>query len=314
MPLCTTLERTEPTMATLTSPSTRHSNLHAVKSNAPRLALVLGSGGVRSIAALGMVEVLEREGIKPDLLVGCSAGAVFGALIAAGHSANEAVRVATALWSADVSRQKRWRAIPQMLCPRLLKFDADFSLRSDHVVMQRLEQAFGDVRIDDLRTPLRVTTTDAATGARVVLKHGSLVHALRASIALPFMFSPTHVDGRRLVDGFVSDPLPVGAAADARCVVALGFESPMPQRINGPSRLLAQVTSGLVNNLMHARLAEAAASGVRLLSIVPHLERRVGLFDTQAMPYLVEVGRRTAEAQLPAIMALLQEESQLAAA
>lgn len=280
----------------------------------PRFAIVLGSGGVRSIAALGMVEVLQREGLAPDLIVGCSAGAMFGALIAAGHSADEAVRVATTLWSADVTRKRRWLAVPQMLWPRLTRFDADFALRDDSPVMQRLEQAFGDVHIEDLRIALRVTATDAATGDRVVLRQGSLVQALRASIALPFMFAPVLMDGRRLVDGFVSDPLPVSAAADAQAVLALGFESPMPRRIDGPTRLLAQVTSALTNNLMQARLAHAGEGGMRLLSIVPRLERRVGLFDTQAMPYLVDAGRRATEAHLPAIRALLHRAPQLAVA
>jgi NTE family protein len=279
-----------------------------------RFAVVLGSGGVRSIAALGMVEVLAREGLMPDLVVGCSAGAMFGALIAAGHDANEAVRIATTLWSAEVTRKRRWLAVPQMLWPRLGRFDADFALRDDAPVMQRLEQAFGDVRIEDLRLPLRVTTTDAGTGQRVVLREGSLVQALRASIALPFMFAPVHIDGRRLIDGFVADPLPVSAAADAYSVVALGFESPMPQRIDGPSRMLAQVTSALTNNLMQARLAEANTCGTRLLSIVPRLERRVGLFDTQAMPYLVDAGRRATEAMLPAVRALLNRAPRLAVA
>jgi NTE family protein len=279
-----------------------------------RFAVVLGSGGVRSIAALGMVEVLAREGLMPDLVVGCSAGAMFGALIAAGHDANEAVRIATTLWSAEVTRKRRWRAVPQMLWPRLGRFDADFALRDDAPVMQRLEQAFGDVRIEDLRLPLRVTTTDAGTGQRVVLREGSLVQALRASIALPFMFSPVHIDGRRLIDGFVADPLPVSAAADAHSVLALGFESPMPQRIDGPSRMLAQVTSALTNNLMQARLAEANTCGTRLLSIVPRLERRVGLFDTEAMPYLVDAGRRATEAMLPAVRALLNRAPRLAVA
>jgi NTE family protein len=280
----------------------------------PRFAIVLGSGGVRSIAALGMVEVLQREGLAPDLIVGCSAGAMFGALIAAGHSADEAVRVATTLWSADVTRKRRWLAVPQMLWPRLTRFDADFALRDDSPVMQRLEQAFGDVHIEDLRIALRVTATDAASGERVVLRRGSLVQALRASIALPFMFAPVLMDGRRLVDGFVSDPLPVSAASDAQAVLALGFESPMPRRIDGPTRLLAQVTSALTNNLMQARLAHAGEGGMRLLSIVPRLERRVGLFDTQAMPYLVDAGRRATEAHLPAIRALLHRAPQLAVA
>ncbi len=279
-----------------------------------RFAIVLGSGGVRSIAALGMVEVLVREGLRPDLVVGCSAGAMFGALIAAGHDADEAVRIATTLWSADVTRQRRWRAIPQMLWPRLGGFSADFALRDDRLVMQRLHQAFGDLQIESLGVALRVTTTDAGTGERVVLRSGSLVQALRASIALPFMFKPVHIGGRRLIDGFVTDPLPVSAAADAHTVLALGFESPMPQRVDGPSRLLAQVTSALTNNLMQARLAEASGGGTRLLSLVPRLERRVGLFDTAAMPYLVDAGRRATEAALPAIHALLHGPAARAAA
>ena len=281
---------------------------------APRFAIVLGSGGVRCIAALGMVEVLTREGLTPDLVVGCSAGALFGALIAAGHDAAEAVRMATRLWSAEITGKRRWRAIPQMLWPRLGRFSADFALRDDRLIMQRLDQAFGDVRFEDLRVPLRVTATDAANGAAVVLRQGKLVEALRASIALPFMFSPVHIDGRRLIDGFVSDPLPVSAAADAHCIVALGFESPMPRRIDGPSRLLAQLSSALTNNLMQARLGQAGTSGANLLSIVPQLERRVGLFDTHAMPYLVDAGRRATEAALPAIRALLRQAPQRAQA
>lgn len=279
-----------------------------------RFALVLGSGGVRSIAALGMAEVLASEGLMPDLVVGCSAGALFGALIAVGHAAPEAVRLATTLWSADVTRQRRWRAIPQMLWPRLGRFDADFALRHDHRILERLRSAFGATRIEDLKVPLRVATTDAATGQTVVLKSGSLVEALRASVALPFMFAPRHVDGRRLIDGFVSDPLPVSAASDAQAVLALGFPSPMPYRVNGPSRLLAQVTAAMTNNLVEARLAAARVQGMRLLTVMPQLEQRVGLFDTEAMPYLVAVGRRVTQARLPEIASLFDRQPHLAVA
>jgi NTE family protein len=88
-------------------------------------------------------------------------------------------------------------------------------------------------------------------------------------------------------------------------VVALGFDAPMPRRIDGPSRMLGQVTSAMTNNLMHANLEAAKASGMKLLSIIPTLERRVGLFDTEAMPYLVEVGRRIALEHLGQIRALV---------
>ena len=272
----------------------------------PRFALVLGSGGVRSIAALGMADVLQREGLVPDLIVGCSAGALFGALIAAGHRCDEAVHLAATLWSPEVTRKRRWNAVPRMLLPALCRFDADFSLRDDSPIVARLTQVFGTARIEDLGVRLRIVAADAASGDAVVLTRGNLVQALRASIALPFMFAPVPIEGRRLIDGFVADPLPVGAALDAQAIVALGFEAPMPRRIDGPSRLLAQITSAMTNNLMKARLAAAAAlHGPRLLSIIPTLERRVGLFDTKAMPYLVEAGRQAARDHLAEVHALV---------
>lgn len=274
----------------------------------PKLALVLGSGGVRSIAALGVVDVLWREGIAPDLIVGCSAGAMFGALISLGHSATEAVSIATTLWTAEVTKEHRWRAIPQMLWPRLSKFDADFSLRNDRLICNRLERAFGDARLEELTLPLRVTATDAASGDAIVINKGRIVDALRASIAMPFMFAPHYIDGQRVIDGFISDPLPVSAALDAKAVLALGFDAPMPQRVNGPSRLLAQVTSSMTNNLMRARLAAAESAGMRLLRIEPTLERRIGLFDTAAMPYLVEQGRQATKAVLPSIFKLVEQQ------
>lgn len=277
----------------------------------PKLAVVLGSGGVRSIAALGMVEVLAREGVAPDLIVGCSAGALFGALISLGHASPHAVQIATSLWTTEVTKQRRWRAIPKMMWPRLGRFDADFAMRDDRLILARLRTAFGDARLEDLRLPLRVTATDAATGDAVVIRQGGLVDALRASIAMPFMFAPQQIEGRRVIDGFVSDPLPVSAASDAQAVIALGFDAPMPYSVNGPSRLLAQVTSSMTNNLMHARLAAAQSGGMCLLRVTPQLQRRVGLFDTEAMPYLVEEGRRATEAILPAIFALLEHKPHL---
>jgi NTE family protein len=271
---------------------------------APRLALVIGSGGVRSIAGLGLVDVMARHGVRPDLIVGCSAGALFGALIAMGHSGRDAVEIATRLWSPEITRRRRWRAVPQMVWPRLFGFGADFALRCDRPVMKRLHAAFGDIRFEELRVPLRVTATDADTGDLVVLERGRLVDALRASIALPFMFACQRLEGRRLVDGFLSDPLPVGAAADAQRIVALGFDAPMPRRVDVPSRMLAQVTSAMTNNLMRARLAAAEANGPPLVPVFPRLERRIGLFDTHEMHYLVEQGQRAAEERMTAILGL----------
>lgn len=279
-----------------------------------QIALVLGSGGVRAIAALGMADVLRREGIAPDLVVGCSAGAIFAAVIAEERPVPDAIRASTSLWTAELTRQRRWQAVPQMLWPKLCRFNRDFSLRYSRLIETRLQEGFGDVRLEDMPIPLRISATEAAPGQPVVLDKGRVVDAIRASVAMPFMFAPKMVDGRRLIDGYVSDPLPVVAASDARYVIALGFNAPMPKVVNGPSRLLAQLNSSLNNNLMHARLNAAEAGGMRLLRVFPELDRRVSLFDTEAMPYLVEAGRRATEEALPKIWALLERQPEALAA
>lgn len=272
---------------------------------APRVALVLGSGGVRSIAAVGIVDRLAREGIRPDIIVGCSSGALFGATIAMGMRAEDALATAVDLWSAELTQQKRWRAYPQLVAPRLTGFDVDFSLRDSSLIAQRLESAFSNRYLEDLPTPLRVATTDAVSGQQLVLTRGLLTRALLASMAVPFIFPSVLVDGRRLVDGVISDPLPVHAARDADVVIALGFDGAMPRRADRPSRMAAQATTALINNLMHARLDAARANGQRIVSLELALDRHVGLWETGAMPSLCEAGRRAVDARLPEIVAMV---------
>lgn len=273
----------------------------------PRIALVLGSGGVRSIAALGIAEVLAGEGIRPDLIVGCSSGALIGATLALGLSSQEALHTATSLWSAELTQQHRWRAYPQLLAPRWFGFDAGFALRDDQRIEQRIRSAFGTWKLEDLPTPLRVVATEARSGERVVLRDGELTTALRASIALPLIFPSVEVGGRRLVDGVVSDPLPVAVASDAAVVLTLGFMGVMPRRVNRASRLVAQASTALINNLQQARIDAARSAGQRMFEIELGLERHVGLWETRAMPYLFEAGRRAAWTQLGQITMLLRD-------
>jgi NTE family protein len=279
----------------------------------PRLALVLGSGGVRSIAAVGIAKVLAREGIYPDMVVGCSSGALFGATVASGMDADTAVQAAMSLWSPELTQQKRWLALLQLALPKLAKFSADFSFRDASLIGQRIDAAFGHAQLQELVIPLRVAATDAASGERVVLSRGSLAQALRASMAVPFLFPPVAMDGRSLVDGVISDPLPIDAAADAHCVITLGFQGGMPAVVNRPSRLVARVSTALINNLMHARVDAARARGQHIIDIHPVIEKRIGLWDTAAMPYLFETGCRAAELALPQIVAALQGPSARAA-
>ncbi len=279
----------------------------------PQLAVVLGSGGVRSMAGLGVLAALEEAGLPPDLLAGCSAGALFAALVASGRAPMAAAELACSLWSPELARQRRWRALAQLVCPRL-GFGPEFALRSDAMILRRLQEVFGGLRLEGLPTPLRVAATDASTGQGVVLVRGDLVDALRASIALPFMFAPGCCEGRRLVDGCLSDPLPVRAVPEARVVLAVQIEAPMPHRLDAPRRLLGAMTASLLNNLVEARLAALSGQGQALLCVRPELPRRVGLFDTAALPAVLQAGLTAGRAAVPALRALLAQPTLRAAA
>jgi NTE family protein len=272
-----------------------------------RLALVLGSGGVRSIAAQGIADRLAREGIRPDLIVGCSSGALFGAQIARGMQGQTAVSMATTLWSAELTQKRRWMAYLQVVAPKLSGFENGFALRDDRLIAARMVEAFGDSRLEHLPTPLRVVSTDAMTGKAVVLTLGLVVDALRASMAVPIIFPSVCMEGRQLVDGVLSDPLPIGVAADAGVVVSLGFQGSMPRRVDRLSRLVAQTSTTLINNLMEARVQAAKAAGQKVIDIELDLDRHVGLWETAAMPYLYEVGWRAAETRLLDIAAAWEQ-------
>lgn len=279
---------------------------------APRLALVIGSGGVKSIAALGLAEVLYDEGIQPDCFAGCSAGAGFGALLASGMSPTAAIAAATRLWSADVTRRRRRTAWAELLWSALSPaghpgFAERFGLRDDRLMLQRLHAAFGERRIEQSPLALAVMATDALTGEPVLLREGRIVDALRASMALPFLFAPHRVDGQWLIDGSVCDPLPVCAVVGARTVLAMGFPVPLPRQVSGPTRLATRITASLTNNLLAARL-QAYPQPQRLLTLLPTLPRRIGLFETAAMPLLLDIGRQAARQALPRLRRLLQDD------
>ena len=101
----------------------------------PTVALVIGSGGLKCAAALGIFEALEKENIGIDMVVGCSGGAIMGGFIATGHSAEETIQKTIRLWTPEIVTQFRLRKIIKALFPKLLGFNEQFGVTSDHVMV-----------------------------------------------------------------------------------------------------------------------------------------------------------------------------------
>jgi NTE family protein len=280
--------------------------------NSKRVALVIGSGSVKCAAAIGLQNVLRREGIEIGMLVGCSGGSMFAALMALGYDAPTIADMASRLWTRGITRRHSYRDFFSILLPGPLKFSEDFGLVDDRLVMERIRLAFGDRTFADVKTPLYVAATDFLNGEQVVLTEGKLVDAIRGSIAMPYIFKPYRVDGRLLVDGYLSDPLPVGIAIKegADIIIAMGFDAPYQSRINSLPRFSFQISSIMSNNLYKAHFAfHNMAHYGEVIPIIPEFKQRVGLFDTDKIPYVVEEGERAAEEQVPYIRKLLAFEA-----
>lgn len=178
-----------------------------------RIGLALSGGAVRGAAHIGVLQVLEREGIIPDVIAGTSAGAIVGAGYAAG--------VSTATMSA-VFRTLRW--------PRLARFSlrTGLSLFDTEPMEAFIREQIGVQTFDELQRPFAAVACDILTGERVVLREGSVARAVRASAALPGLFPPVEMNGRLLVDGGVVDNLPVDVVREmgADYVIAIDLIPP----------------------------------------------------------------------------------------
>jgi NTE family protein len=180
----------------------------------PRVALVLGSGAARGWAHIGVIRELEDMGIKPDLVVGASVGAVVAGAYASGNLDP---------FEAWISSLGRFDII------RLLdaKMTGGGFLRGDSL-MGAIEKRIGNPNIEDLQMPFACVAAELGTGREVWLREGPLLDACRASIALPGLFAPSRYDpGRLLVDGGLVNPVPVSLAR------AMGGDVVIAVNLNG---------------------------------------------------------------------------------
>jgi NTE family protein len=276
------------------------------------VSLVIGSGSVKCAAAIGVASVLREAGIRIDRVVGCSGGALFATLIAMGHDDATARDMTLRLWTQDITARRNNRALLSALAPKLMGFKASrFGLRDDRLINRRLQEAFGDARIEDLQVPLHITATNFMDGELVDLSRGPVTSAIRASLAIPFAFAPVELDGQLLVDGYVSDPLPISVAIKhgARVIVAVGFESPMMEQIGSAGRFAMQLSSIMSNNLLRARYAfNSVAHHAEVITIIPEFKKRIRLFDTDKVPYIIDAGAHAAREQIDYLRRLLDED------
>lgn len=276
-----------------------------------RVALVVGAGGVQCAASLGLWKVLQREGIALDLLVGCSGGSLYVSQMALGNDVDTCERLTRELWTPALTRKRDTRSLLSAVLPRWFGFDGRFGLIHDGPVARALAGPYGEKSFADTHIPLRIVATDLHTGEKVTLEEGRVRDAVRASIAIPYVWKPWRIGDRWLIDGCASDPMPVDVAIreGADLILAMGFESPYPKHLRSVTRLAFHINSIYTNNLMRANYAfHNLAHHAEIIPIIPEFDRPLRLFDTDQFPYVIEQGARATQAQIGYIKRMLEDD------
>jgi len=249
----------------------------------PRIGLALGGGAARGFAHIGVIQVLEESGIRPDLIAGTSAGSLVAALYASGKSGSELAALADSM---DESAFTDW------------SFPGRGLIRGEGLAKYVRDQTAGR-HIEQMRIPLGIVATDLDSGQPILFQLGDPGVAVRASSAVPAVFQPVRIGSREYVDGGLVAPVPVRFARQmgADLVIAVDISAAPDGNATGDAmRMLLQTFAIMGRSINNFELRDAD------VLVRPKLTN-VGGADFSARKRSIQAGREAAQAQL----ALLRE-------
>lgn len=259
----------------------------APKSREPVIALVLGGGGVKGFAHVGVIKVLESHGIKPGIVVGTSAGSFVGALYASGMNAYALQSVALGMQEADIR---------------------DLTLSSQGFLIGDKLQQYVNTQVKNKaihQFPIRfaAVATDLESGEKVAFNYGNAGQAVRASCSIPNVFLPARIGKRQFVDGGLVSPVPVLTAREMGADVVIAVDISAKPRTGAAALgwwgLLDQSINILSQQTIRAELARAD------VVIQPSVQHADALNLDQRHEFLLE-GEKVAQQLVPTILAAIK--------
>jgi NTE family protein len=260
----------------------------AVAKVPPKVGLALGGGAARGFAHVGVIQVLEEAGIKPDLVVGTSAGSLVAALYASGRNGQQLQAVAMAM---DEAAFADW-TLP-IFNRGLLRGEA---------LARYVNGQVGNRLIETMSIPLGIVATDLNTGQGVLFRRGDTGTAVRASSAVPAVFLPVKIGNQEFVDGGLVSPVPVRYAIQmgAEVVIAVDISSaPEGNPSADPLQILLQTFAIMGKSINTWELKEAD------IVVRPPL-RGMSSADFAGKRRAIDAGRSAMQAALPQLRAALE--------
>lgn len=250
---------------------------------APRLGIALGGGAARGFAHIGVIQVLEREGIRPDLVAGTSAGSLVAVLYASGMNGAQLEQAALEMEEATIAD---WT----------LPFFNRGLLRGE-ALARFVNRKVQGRRLQDMNLPVGVLATDLVSGRGVLFQLGDAGTAVRASSSVPGVFTPVSIGGRDYVDGGLVAPVPVEQvrAMGAEVVLAVDISS-VPEEASGNDALRVLLRTFTIMGQSINRLLMSQADVV----VRPGLAG-VGSADFAARRQAIAAGREAMDRMLPTL-------------
>lgn len=259
----------------------------------PKVAVVLGSGGMKAFAALPLFEVLNEAGVTIDLLVGCSGGAIISAAIAGGYSPTDIRQMAPDLVDHRIFGKLDYSSIASIVSSRFGRFDLTCSLIRPERMREIYRGLWSDKQIQDLSPRLLVQTTDMLTGEGVTLSRGSVADAVYASGAFFPILPPLMIENRWLADGAYSAPVPVLEAVKRNMdvIIALDFAERSTAAPEGFLDCFQRYLDSSMTTLKRSQmLLSLQMHHHEIVVIEVNFDKPVSFRDVQAMPTILAKG------------------------
>ena len=294
----------------------------------PKIGLVLGGGGAKGAAEVGVLKVLEEAGIKPDYICGTSIGSIVGGLYAAGYSAAELETMfQTQEWLSLLTDRS------SSLANEPYKVDNDVTYIFGFPIIDRKAKGLGVMKgssiehmldsmvcakgckdFQSLKIPFCCVAADIRSGTEVILREGSLARAMRASMAIPAIFKPVEIDDRKLVDGGMLNNLPVDVCREMGADIIIAVDLQQNEQKPRPQTDLSVLTSiadlvglgGILNWITNRPDIEKYNANRQKVDIYIHpvLDADVTSFGNKTAARMIQQGADSAHKLLPSLTKL----------
>ena len=287
----------------------QETNRNAEPRKGPRIGVVIGSGGLKAGACIPLFAFLEESQVEVDLLVGCSGGSLWAGLWATSRSPAWMRENFAKFWTREMFAKIDRKTLLSIAGLPFGRFDKSFGLIKPDRIRANYKAVFGDNRLEDCRLRTLLQTTDVLTGEPVLLSSGLVWQAVYASGALFPILPPLEIDGRWLMDGVYSSPLPVLEAIKegVDVVITISFEERTEAESRGFVPYFMRSVGYSSQWLTRSQMALSVdMHHYELICINVVFDEFIGLRAVHRIPEILEAGEKAVEAKKDEILAAIE--------